>query len=108
MRDVIYKRPQTDNYLIFPYIFDVSLSLVLPASIEQFERQFSTAKMLRIKGLFSIFKECNYEKQKELESSYNNNNRHWLLKISDIHYRPPKSEIETQMVCQKLVGTDGN
>ncbi|KAG4072826.1 hypothetical protein HA402_001615 [Bradysia odoriphaga] len=55
-----------------------------------------------------IAEECDDAKQIELQEQFENRNRNFLLRISDIYYhRSPNREANSvPMVCQKLVGTD--
>ncbi|XP_037051865.1 uncharacterized protein LOC119085551 [Bradysia coprophila] len=53
-----------------------------------------------------VAEECDFIKQKEMESQYLNPHRNFLQQISDVNFHGSNESI--RMVCQKLVGTDAN
>lgn len=46
----------------------------------------------------------------ELESSFfhSSDRRHWLIKLSDFQHHSLKNEFDAKLICQKLIGIDGN
>lgn len=52
-----------------------------------------------------IFQLCTYDK---LSSNGNNNRNSWLMSLSEINYYKGGSTVDIPMVCQKIIGTDGN